>query len=151
MKNKILFAFLGFILGNLFLGTLIYGVVEYQNLKTPKTPFITAKNEITFEEAIGLIKRKEINFVNIKDEKVDFYRRGGLAYSDRLNEAQLKQVWDRLADSELTINVEPKSVNIPLAFDIFPILFLLFLISPPIIVILLLVIIRKMNKQKSLD
>jgi len=151
MKNKFLFALIGFILGSLFIGGLFYGFITYQKTKLPQRPVITAKNEITFEEAIEQIKDRKINYVHIKDENAYFYRSGMILYSNKLTEAQFKEVYERVSDSGLTLNIEPNSAYYLLDIDIFPILFLLFLISPPIIVILLIVIIVKMNKQKSLD
>ncbi len=140
-KQKLFYAFAGFLLGNIILGSIAYGINYVSNYQS-------SKNEITFVEALKRIEGKEINKVIIDDKKVEFNSIFDTKYSANLTEEQREKVLQRSGAFGLAqIEFLPKSD--PIA-SIFQILFWLFFLSPPIIVVLLLVIISKMKSNNSI-
>lgn len=140
-KQKLLHVAAGFLIGNIILASLAFGIYYLINYQS-------SKNEITFQEALQRIEAKEIKEINIKDNKAEFLGSEEKKYSAKVSDNQYLEVLKDTPNG-VTVRFEPVSSN-PLD-KLFQILFILFIISPPIIVILLLIIISKMNRKDSME
>ena len=150
LRNKILYAFAGFVIGNIFLLTLFTGVKNFDRV-------FPQKAGITTERAVELIKSGKIREVNIKDDQAilrdylnEDYQYFITSDSDReLILERIKFYNSVNPNNSITMSEAPRTSDFPPR--VFQLLFILFLVSPPIIVVLLLVIIKKMNNKKSLE
>ena len=142
-KQKILYAVAGFFIGNVILGSLIFGVYYTQDYQS-------SKNKISFDEALQRIKSKEIKEIKIKSDKAVLIVDEKTNYSTDVSESQIRELFENANYPGLKTNFEPVN-KIDSMERVFQILFILFIISPPIIVILLLVIIGKMKSKENLD
>lgn len=154
LKQKLLYAFVGFILGNFLLITLYSGIKNFDRIFPQNDKNIP-------EQAIKLIKSGKIKKIKIEN--------GQAILTDHLNEKYSFSVtWDSERESVLEKVSTYNSVNPTNAIEIsespsrstvlsenllpylFQIMFILFLISPPIIAFLLFLIWRELKSRNKL-
>lgn len=148
LKQKLFYAVAGFLVGNIVLAALAFGIF-YLPENNPWT------REITFAEAFRRMEAREFKEIKVKDERVVFLDENDRQYVIHPTEAQVSQIIRKVPNDGVRFSVEPYSVqnnssNPPPLFYLFQILFWLFVISPPLIVILLLIIIKKMDSKDKL-
>jgi hypothetical protein len=147
-KQKLFYAVAGFLVGNLILAAVAFGIfyLPKNSLWTPET---------TYAEAFRRMEAREFKEIKIKDDRIIFLDRNDRQYVIYPTEAEVNRIIRKVPNEDMRFSVEPYSVqqnepNAPPLFYLFQILFWLFLISPPIIVILLLIIIKKMDSKDKL-
>ncbi len=143
LKQKLFYAVGGFLIGNMILASMIFGI-------SYSTKIQTAKDEIPFDEALRRIRSKQIKEIRIKDDNVNLS-------TDTDNQLNLSELSSNQKDKLLS---EAGSItNIQIAFEsassngferLFQIMFILFFISPPIIALMLFLIWKELKKRNEL-
>ena len=153
LKQKILYAFVGFILGNFFLFSLYSGIKNFDRI-------IPIKDGITTKQAVDLIKSGKIKTVEIDNGRAIILDHLNEKFAFSVNsDVELELILDKVSSynsvnptNAIKISEAPRlSVfsNNLLPY-LFQIMFILFLISPPIIAFLLFLIWRELKSRNKM-
>ncbi len=154
LKQKILYGFVGLILGNFFLLTLYTGIKNFDR-------GFPQKDEITAEQVVDLIKSGNIKKINIENEQAILRDHLNEKYSFSVTSDSVREL---VLDNVSSFNsVNPKNAikiseapsrSAVFSNDLLPylfqIMFILFFISPPIIAFLLFLIWRELKSRNKM-
>ena len=149
LKQKLLYAFVGFILGNFLLLTIYSGIKNFDRV-------FPQKDGITVQQAVDLIKSGKIKSVEIDNGRAFILDHHNEKYSFSVNsDAELKLILDNSINTENAIEIREAPLRSSVfSNDLLPrliqIMFILFLISPPIIAFLLFLIWRELKSRNKL-
>lgn len=154
LKQKFLYAFVGFILGSFLLLTLFSGIKNFVRI-------YPQKDGITTGQAVDLIKSGKIKTVEIDNGRAIILDHLNEKFTFSVNsDAELEIILDKVLSynsvnptNTIAISEAPSRSSV-LSNDLLPrlfqIMFILFFISPPIIAFLLFLIWRELKSRNKL-
>jgi ATP-dependent Zn protease len=148
LRQKLFYAFSGFVIGNALLAALVVGFYFYSQHSPTEI-------ELTFDTAMSRINSPELKGVRFNNEKAIFKQEDHEEVfsisTDAQRELLLKKIDERNINSPVNaVKVEESAESTGHFMTLVPIIGIIIGISQPLIVILLIVLLLRKNSNKNL-